>query len=488
MLEQIRCGFRLLFLALSFRAVPAHADCLSPSTALVSPFRQAELDLDLGLDYDAGSLAGAAGYLLENWGSAPATCANLLLNRLFNVTAVVDSAGRPLRFSQRVAVFDDDSSLQVLLLSVRLPRPVAGGRRIRLRVEYHGHLVGYTETGALYIRDRIDRDFTILREDAYAFPVPGTLSWQLNRKIPLVDFAFHARIQVPADLTVATGGDLLSAKRVGDRAVFEYRSRRPVPFLNVAIAPYLQLVHGPLHLSYFPQDSAGARRVADGVGRCLQLFAGWFGPLGEEPQLTVIEIPEGWGSQASLTGGIIQEADAFRDSNGMQAVYHELAHLWDPPDEDRPSARVNEGLASYLQRRAAASLDGWTGMDSVMDARAARLVERLGAEPRLQGIPLARYGQEGITTLSYNVGMLLFYALDRCVGRDAFNQRIGGFDSRYRDGGATLEKLRDELQSGDDRGVTALLDQWLFTTRWFARLRGGETIAQIADSCAAERR
>ena len=134
MLEQIRCGFRLLFLALSFRAVPAHADCLSPSTALVSPFRQAELDLDLGLDYDAGSLAGAAGYLLENWGSAPATCANLLLNRLFNVTAVVDSAGRPLRFSQRVAVFDDDSSLQVLLLSVRLPRPVAGGRRIRLRV------------------------------------------------------------------------------------------------------------------------------------------------------------------------------------------------------------------------------------------------------------------------------------------------------------------------------------------------------------------
>jgi hypothetical protein len=456
----------------------------------VAPFRQLELDLDLGLglDYEAGSLAGSAGYLLENWGSSPAPCVGLLLNRLLTATAVTDSAGHSLPFSQRVAVFDDDSTLQVTLLNVRLPRPTPPGARVRLRVEYRGHLVGYTETGALYIRDRIDRNFTILREDAYAFPVPGTLSWKLNRRIPRVDFAFRARIRVPNELTAVAGGSLVARETEGDRTTFEYRSLAPVPFLNIAIAPYRQLVRGPLSLSYFPQDSIGAERVSDGVARCLELFAQWFGPLAEPPRLTVIEIPEGWGSQASLSAGIIQEAGAFRDGGGMQAVYHELAHLWDPPDLDRPSSRLNEGLASYLQRRAAASLDGWSGTDSVMNARAASLAGRLQSEPGLQSIPLSRYGQEGLTDLSYTVGMLLFYALDRCLGSEEFNRLIGGFDRRHRQDGATLDALGRDLALGEKPGVALLLQEWLFSTEWYQRLRRGEMMEQIADSCARRER
>ena len=108
----LRVGLHLL-LSLLFTTAPAHADCRSETSTTVPPFRQLELDLDLGLDYDAGTLAGSAGYRLENWGSSPASCVSLLLNRLFTVTGVADSAGHALSFSHRVALFEDDSVRQV---------------------------------------------------------------------------------------------------------------------------------------------------------------------------------------------------------------------------------------------------------------------------------------------------------------------------------------------------------------------------------------
>ena len=47
-----------------------------------------------------------------------------------------------------------------------LSSPVAAG------VAY-GRVSDGVETGSLYIQDHVSRDFTILREDAYAFPVLG---------------------------------------------------------------------------------------------------------------------------------------------------------------------------------------------------------------------------------------------------------------------------------------------------------------------------
>lgn len=53
--------------------------------------------------------------------------------------------------------------------------------------------------------------------------------------------------------------------------------------------------------------------VNEAITREMALLAKWFGPIDADPQLTVIEIPEDWGSQASVASGIIQTADAFRD-------------------------------------------------------------------------------------------------------------------------------------------------------------------------------
>jgi hypothetical protein len=157
---------------------------------------------------------------------------------------------------------------------------------------------------------------------------------------------------------VVAAGGRETARVVGESTtIWEYTASRPVPFLLVAIAPYRIIERPGMRIYHFPEDSAGARVVAGRTGQALSLLERWYGPLREAPSLTIMEIPDGWGSQASLAGGIIQTAPVFRDASRLGELYHELSHLWNPDDVDRPSARWNEGLATFLQQRLSAELD-----------------------------------------------------------------------------------------------------------------------------------
>lgn len=92
-------------------------------------------------------------------------------------------------------------------------------------------------------------------------------------------------------------------------------SDRPaVPFLNLPIAEYGLLEQQGIRVYYFPADKAGAERVLERSLQALRLLSDWFGPLDSQPRFAIMEIPEGWGSQADLAGGIIQTASAFRAS------------------------------------------------------------------------------------------------------------------------------------------------------------------------------
>jgi len=58
------------------------------------------------------------------------------------------------------------------------------------------------------------------------------------RSVPALAFPFRAQITVPGELTVACGGDLVSRDTVGKVTTWHYRSGKPVPFLNIAVAKY----------------------------------------------------------------------------------------------------------------------------------------------------------------------------------------------------------------------------------------------------------
>jgi hypothetical protein len=446
------------------------------------PLRLRSIGLVVAIDYPNESLSGTATLEIENWTEQPVAEASLLLNRLMRFDAIRLPGGAALSFQQEIVAFTDLPKEQVNRAAIRLATPLAPGGRATLVVSYSGYLVGYTETGSLYIQDRIDPEFTILRADAYAFPVVGVPSWEANRSVPEVSFPFDVAVTVPGDLTVASGGEPVARTTTGPSTTWRYRSASPAPFLNVAIAKYVILEKDGIRVFAFPKDEAGGKSVLLAARRAIDLFTRSFGPTTPPPAFAVIEIPEGWGSQASLAGGIIQTADAFRNASELRQLYHEISHFWNPPDTDLPSPRWNEGLASYLERRATRDLDGKDDIDASASARAERLLALARENPKLRSVPLASYGKERMTDFSYSVGGILFWLLDRAVGPAKFDEIIASYYKNHKTSGAgSAEFLREATALGGPPAA-AVLHDWFVTARWYELLSSGESLAEIAAS------
>jgi len=444
--------------------------------------RLIHLDLALSVDYEEARLAGTATLTMENTSEEPVSLIPLLLYRLMMVSEVTDEAGGALAFTQDIVTMVDWPQYQANHITVILDAPLAPGQRTGVRVGYGGYLAGLTETGMRYVKDRIEREFTIIREDALAFPVLGVPSWEQNRAVARAPFSFRARITVPEDLTVAAGGRMAQRTLAHGQTTFEYRNIEPVAFLNIAIAPYQVLEGQDATVFYFPADSVGAGRVLDRLEAALALLGRWFGPIGLHAGITVIEIPEGFGSQASLAAGIIQTREAFNDSTQYRQLYHELSHLWNAPDLDVPSPRWNEGLASFLERRMAAELDGWPDMAAFMEDAARATVTRFDGNPSYQATPLIDYGKASLTDLSYRVGMLAFYALDRLIGPEAFNAAIGSYLRLYRDTGGTTADLSMVFQrAAPTADMTGFFEDWFYSMTWYERLRSGASLSEVIE-------
>lgn len=452
--------------------ISAVAALLTATTAAAqaadaSVLRPVRYDLVVRVDLANEQIDGSARIRLRNEFVTPVREASFLLYRLMNVRDVRDAKGKKMRFRQNVVPVEDFSKLQVNHIRVPLASPLQPGRETTIEMRYGGHLLGYSETGMLYVKDHVDSAYTLLREDAYAYPIVAYPSLGARRRAGLPYFEYSARISVPATHTVANGGVLVSRTQEGASATFVYRSVKPSWRMDFAIAPFHSLCSGSLTVFHLPEDSLGAQRILRAMASTMALYTRWFGPLSGESPFAVIEIPDGWGSQADVTS-LLQAAAAFRDPKREHELYHEISHLWNPPSDDKPSPRWNEGLASFLEDLTSDSLSGTTTMDSSVVRVMRYLAGRLRTDSILRLVPPIDYGKRDATGYSYSVGNLMFFALYRIVGHDTFCRIIGDYYRSFveRSGGTRdFVRLARSLSRVD---LTIFFDDWLYTTRWTA--------------------
>lgn len=437
-----------------------------------------DLGLDLVLDYSEGTLSGTATIVVKNLGQTPAATIPVQLGRLLEVTAVRTSGGTRVPFTQDVVSMADWPVWQVNQAYLTADPALRTEESRSFIIAYRGYLVGYTETGMRYVRDQVSREFTILREDALAFPRIRLPSVGETRLMPQAEFTWRLRLTVPAGLIVATAVPPSVRRDSAGVSTWTFESRTPVPFLNVPIADYRLSEEPDLRIYHFAQDSGGARRLSDAIHKATQLYSRWFGMIERRGPLTVMEIPEGWGSQAALTAGIIQTADAFNATSGLAPIYHELAHLWHQTDRDAPPVRWNEGLATFLQLRVAEVLEG-RSLDSAMVRLAERVRRRAAEDSQAVNVPMVEYGARQLTDLSYTVGGLLFYGLYRTLGEREFDRILGAYGRRYRTAGSSTAEFIRFLRHNTRVDLQPVLDDWLLGTTGCRRLLGGEPLDQI---------
>jgi len=180
-------------------------------------------DLNILVDYENEKIEATCGLTVENRFQHPVSRLPLVLYRLMRVTSVKDEQGRQLDFSQQVVSYEDWDKFQANFVAVNLKSPIQPGARATLKIAYGGYLGGYTETGLSYVRDSINRDFSIIRPDCLAYPQVGVPSWSANRVAGLQAFDYTVRVTVPDSLTVANGGRLIERLAGEQQVTYVYK-------------------------------------------------------------------------------------------------------------------------------------------------------------------------------------------------------------------------------------------------------------------------
>jgi hypothetical protein len=429
--------------------------------------RPVHYDLAIDVDIPGRQIEATARIRLRNEQDRPVDEVSLLLYRLMRVREVRGGDGRILPYQQAVTAFEDFAKLQANHVRIRLDSPLAPGAETVVGVRYGGYLLGYAETGMLYVKDHVDSAYTLLRPDAFAYPEVGYPSFAVNRRSVLPSYDYVASVKVPKGYTVANGGALVERREEGSSVTFVYRSVKPSWRMDFAVAPFRIARRDALTVFYLPEDSVGARRILGAMQRTLALYTQWFGPLEGDSPFAVIEIPDGWGSQADVTS-LLQSAAAFRDVRRESELYHEISHLWNVPDADRPAPRWNEGLASFLEDVTVDSLSGRATTDSSAMRLVSWLARRLSADSALRTVPPVEFGKREMTDYSYSVGSLMFYALYRLVGHDAFRGLIGQYYRSYRSGGGRTADFVALAKARSPVDLQRFFEDWLYSTRWTA--------------------
>lgn len=425
------------------------------------------------------SMSGKARISFSNIGDTAIKTIPVLLNRLMRFSAAQDGSGNPLKISQRLLEIDNFEYYQANVTTIELAGPLRPGEAMVLHLSYGGRLTGYADAGMLYTKETLDSEFTILRSEVLPFPMIAEPDWLEVREGRADPFTWQASFDVPVSHKVANGATR-TARINGDRAIFEYRTDQPNTFLAFPIAPYNERKVGANTIYHLPGNKAGADIVADHMTRSMTIFEEMYGPLEDEGGLAIIEIPEGYGSQARFPT-ILQTADAFDSIEDMDQLYHELSHLWNVDSHEPQSPRLNEGLATFYQSWVTEKLGGEQSLDSFMAGILSDLQRTYERNPELMDVAIADFGTADVTYMAYRVGALFYYALYKRIGEEAFIDLEREFRHAYMDSGADFATIKNYYEGRVDDETQMLINDWLSGTSYTRRIVAAETLDHLLD-------
>ena len=410
------------------------------SNLLFPQIKVSQYDLDFQFDFENERLSCVAKLDINGSGDT----LNLLLYRLLKVTSVTDTFGINVDFTQDVVLFEDFEKLQVN--HIKIPIRELKQRNYTLTINYEGTIVGYTETGMNYVKDNISSEFTIIRMDAFAYPVQGNPSIQELRRLGMQLFDYNISATVPDSLKVVTIGKLIETEQKTETVKYKYQSIVPSWRIDLAIGKYRTLSFDKFRIHYFKEDSVGAQRVLSAIRQTKLLYDNWFGKK-ELNDFTVIEILEGYGSQTDACG-IIQTSTVFKNPEYTEELYHEISHLWNVPHKDRAPCRLeSEGLAMFMQFLVKGKIENNNYLEKMAQITLEKVKKQIENNSGFASTPIIEYGEKNMTDYSYSKGMLFFYILYHTVGEKAFFDAIKGYYAEFKDAGSTTKEFAEYLKN-----------------------------------------
>ncbi len=437
--------------------------------------------LDLSFDFQESYLSGVCDVTIENKSDKPINEIPFLLYRLMKVISVQNQQGKEINFVQSIVSFSDFEKLQTN--SITINEFINPKSTTTFKIKYEGYLFGYQETGMQYITDKISPDFTLIRNDAYSYPILAKPSIAFLRKnIASNNFTYDVSVVVPDSLIVANGGTLVSKITESRNTTYKYKSKKPNWRIDIAIAPYKFETTDRLDVFYFPSDSENARTLLSRGYETLKLYTQWWGTLKNNNSITLIETEKNSGGQADETT-ILLPQESFSSGAYFQ-LYHELSHLWNITISEKEglSPRWEEGLASFCQYYADEHFNPEKKglLDKIVNRAIKRLKINFDATPEMYNIPMCEFGNESVTGYSYDQGMIMFTVLHKWLGKEKFNLAIRFFYEKYYATGATTKNFTELwIKETKTKGLKDFFNDWVYTTNYTSFVKNENTIDEI---------
>ena len=464
------CSLVLLVVCFNNPVRSAILQTNSPSSSINAPAVE-HYKLSFAIDVEHHSLSGQAEISIKNASTDALAVVPVLLYRLMEVEAAVDASGAMLPFTQKILKFPDNPIWQANAIEIRLSSPLAPGQTTSIRLKYGGALFGYREVMG-YVRDTISEDYSLLRAESMPYPMIGAPSYAGWRSSYQNKFDYQIQAAVPVGFVPVCIGSQIGEPQTKDGKTI-YRCAGPADSdsINVAIAKFRVVDDAERNLQVYvlQADTEAGSRVMNEMRRALDFFTSYFGPppklgtMGAHNGLTVIEIPDGWGSYA-LRGYIFQTAAAFKDPKSAGELYHEVGHVWNAMVADRiQRARFfDEAFASYFEALAVRQFEGEQAYRALLDSYRDIYIQRVNRDPLGKTTPIADYGKHEIGVFSYTKGAWSLYVLHQLVGDDQFKQIIRTFLDEFGAKPADFKNFQEVVERVSQRKLAKFFDEWIY--------------------------
>lgn len=388
----------------------------------------------------------------------------LLLYRLLTVEKVRTRAGAPFAFKQDIVQLTDEPSLQAKEVAVDLQSPLHPNDSVTIVLTYTGFIFGYPEVMA-YVRDRIDEDYSLLRPDAFAYPVLAEATYASYLAANDTKFTYEVSATVPKEYHVACGGELVDSRIGPDSSMFLFRSKISTWRIDVAVAKFAVLSSpaDQLVVYHLPEDSAGAQRVLNASRNVIKFYGGMFGMPESYKGYSVIEIPDGWGSQAG-DYYFLQAGAAFKDSSRISEVYHEIGHSWNAAGstEVQRCRYFDEAFASFFEALAIRSFRGEAAFEDDMGKSRDLFVRWAEYDPKVSDTPIALYGEKELGRHSYTKGAWSLYVLYRLVGENSFASIIRNMVTEFAGRRIDFRQFQKLCERVAKRNLDKFFQEWIY--------------------------
>jgi aminopeptidase N len=349
-------------------------------------------------------------------------------------------------------------------LLVTPARPLTAGRDFTVTIRYHGQPglapdVVFGGEGVGWGHST-DGSIAVMNEPS------GARGWFPANDHPSDKAAHRFEITVPKPWVVAASGELREQVAAGDKTRYVFESTRPMAsyLASVNIGQYeVETLDGPngvIVRNYFPPNYyEGQKTHFRAVPEMMAYFNSLFGPYPFKEYASVI------GNDASPwcgngAGGAEQQGMAVHcpslASAAQQVVAHELAHQWFGNSvslESWQDVWLKEGLATYAE---------WLWQTHGKDAAALDRVVKAQASIHHAYTPVGNPGADKLYTAEvYTGAALVFHALRRQVGDEAFFKILRTYLERYRDGNASAAEFYALAEEVSGQELSAQFEEWV---------------------------